>query len=131
MTALQEIGQGLRTFVADIAQGFIEIIQSGFAFVGLAVIFAAIILVARPELRQSGEIQLIGWLQNRQLAMNGIEVQTDAIERATAANPQDLPKQQAAVAYWLSKKYRVAPEPISALVLEAYEIGEQNNLTPR
>jgi hypothetical protein len=130
MTALQEIRQGLRTFVADIAQGFVEIIHSGFAFVGLAVIFAAIILVARPELRQSGEIQLIGWLQNRQLAMNGIEVQTDAIERATAANPQDLPKQQAAVAYWLSKKYRVAPEPISALVLEAYEIGEQNNLDP-
>jgi soluble lytic murein transglycosylase-like protein len=130
MTALQEIGHGLRTFAADVAQGFIEIIQNGFALVGLAVMFAAIILVARPELRQSGELHLIGWLQNRQLAMNGIEVQTDAIERATAANPQDLPKQQAAVAYWLSKKYRVAPEPISALVAEAYEIGERTNLDP-
>ena len=39
-------------------------------------------------------------------------VELDAIDRATAANPQDLPKQQAAVAYWLSKKYRVAPEPV-------------------
>ena len=39
-----------------------------------------------------------------------------AIDRATAVNPTDLPKQQAAVAYWLSKKYRVAPEPLGALV---------------
>src|SRR6185436_1510143 len=54
----------------------------------------------------------------------------EAIDRATALNPKHLPKQQAAVAYWLSKKYRVAPEPLSALVAEAYEIGERNNLDP-
>ena len=59
-----------------------------------------------------------------------MQVELDAIDRATAANPQDLPKQQAAVAYWLSKKYRVAPEPLSALVAEAYEIGEHAKLDP-
>ena len=130
MTASQKIGQSLRAFAADVAQGFIEIIHNGFALLGLAVMFVAITLMARPELRQAGELQLIGWLQNRQLAIHGIEVQTDAIERATATNPQDLPKQQAAVAYWLSKKYRVAPEPLSALVVEAYEIGSRTNLDP-
>lgn len=130
MTASQEIGQGLRTFIADVAQGFFEIIHNGFALVGLAVMFAAITLMAQPELRQAGELQLIGWLQNRQLVINGIEVQADAIERATATNPKDLPKAQAAVAYWLSKKYRVAPEPLSALVVEAYEIGSRTNLDP-
>jgi len=130
MTASQKIGQGLRTFTADVAQGFVEIIQNGFALVGLVVMFAAITLMARPELRQAGELQLIGWLQNRQLAINGIEVQTDAIERTTATDPQDLPKQQAAVAYWLSKKSRVAPEPLSALVVEAYEIGSRTHLEP-
>ena len=130
MTASQKIGQSLRAFAADVAQGFIEIIHNGFALLGLAVMFVAITLMARPELRQAGELQLIGWLQNRQLAINGIEIQTDAIERATATNPQDLPKQQAAVAYWLSKKYRVAPEPLSALVVEAYEIGSRTKLDP-
>ena len=54
----------------------------------------------------------------------------DAVERATAANPKDLPKEQAAVAYWLSKKYRVAPEPLSALVAEAYEMGRRTKLDP-
>jgi hypothetical protein len=41
-----------------------------------------------------------------------------------------LPKQQAAVAYWLSKKYRVAPEPISALVAESYELGSKYKIDP-
>ena len=124
------MGQGLRTFITDIVQGFFAIIHNSFALVGLAVMFVAITLVARPELRQTGEMQLIGWLQTRQIAINGIEVQADAIDRATATNPQYLPAQQAAVAYWLSKKYRVAPEPLSALVVEAYEIGSRTNLDP-
>jgi hypothetical protein len=54
----------------------------------------------------------------------------EAIDRATATNPQNLPKQQAAVAYWLSKKYNIAPEPLSALVAEAYETGNRTKLDP-
>src|SRR5438045_842502 len=116
MTALGKFGNGLRTFASDIAEGFFEITHNGFALVGLAVVFAMITLTARPDLRQAGESQLRGWLQARQMAAVGMQVQLDAIDRATATNPKDLPKQQAAVAYWLSKKYRVAPEPVSALV---------------
>lgn len=130
MTASQKISQGLRTFASDIAQGFFEITHNGFALFGLAVVFTIITLTARPELRQASELKLIGWLQDRQLEMTGIEVEADAIDRATAADPRDLPKQQAAVAYWLSKKYRVAPEPLSALVVEAYEIGSRTQLDP-
>lgn len=130
MTAFKKFGLGLRTFATDVAQGFFEITHNGFALLGLAVMFATITLVARPELRQAGELRLMGWLQNRQIAITGIAIEPDAIERATAANPKDLPKQQAAVAYWLSKKYRVAPEPLSALVAEAYEIGKRTQLDP-
>jgi len=67
MTASKKLGQGLRTFASDIAQGFFEITHNGFALLGLAVMFAAITLVARPELRQAGEVQLMGWLQGRQV----------------------------------------------------------------
>ena len=34
------------------------------------------------------------------------------------------------MAFWLSKKYRVAPEPLSALVAEAYEIGTRAKIDP-
>ena len=130
MTASQKFTRGLRTFASDIAQGFFEITHNGFALVGLAVMFVVITLTARPELRQVGEVKLFGWLQTRQVEVTGLQSELGAIDRATASNPQDLPKQQAAVAYWLSKKYRVAPEPLSALVAEAYEIGIRTKLDP-
>ena len=130
MTALGRTAQGLRTFASDIAQGFFEITHNSFALVGLAVVFSLITLTARPDLRQVGESRLMSWLHQRQAATLGLEPELDAIDRATATNPKDLPKQQAAVAYWLSKKYRVAPEPVSALVAEAYEIGEKTKLDP-
>jgi hypothetical protein len=130
MTASQKFTQGLRTFASSVAQGFFEISHNSFALIGLAVMFVVITLTARPELRQVGEIQLFNWLQTRQVSVDGAPTEVDTAERATASNPQDLPKQQAAVAYWLSKKYKVAPEPLSALVAEAYDIGIRTKLDP-
>jgi soluble lytic murein transglycosylase-like protein len=130
MTALEKTAQGLRTFASDIAQGFFEITHNGFALVGLAVVFGVITLTARPDLRDLGETKLRSWLHERQVASVGMQIEQGAIDRATATDPRDLPKQQAAVAFWLSKKYRVAPEPLSALVAEAYEIGAHSKLDP-
>src|SRR5215218_8428416 len=130
MTALGKLASGLQTFVCDVAQGFFEITHNGFAVVGLATVFSAVTLLARPDLRQAGESQLMTWLHARQAQALGLVPELGAIDRATATDPQDLPKQQAAVAYWLSKKYRVAPEPLSALVAEAYEIGKRDKLDP-
>jgi hypothetical protein len=124
------VAQALRTFASDVAEGFFEITHNGFALVGVTVVFALAMLSVRPDLRQAGEAQLMSWLQARQVAALGMVPELDAIDRATAANPKDLPKQQAAIAYWLSKKYRVAPEPLSALVAEAYEVGRTTKLDP-
>ncbi|MFD0666337.1 lytic transglycosylase domain-containing protein [Ramlibacter sp. MAHUQ-53] len=130
MTAFENIVQGLRVFASDVAQGFFEITHNSFALVGLAVVFATVTLTVRPDLRESGEARLMGWLQARQADALGIEADLAAIDRATATDPADLPKQQAAVAHWLSRKYRVAPEPISALVAEAYQVGAKVKLDP-
>lgn len=130
MTASGKVIAGVRTFASDIIDGFLEITHSGFALLGLAVAFVVIALTARPDLRQAGEEQLMGWLQARQEAVIGTPIELGAIDRATASNPKDLPKEQAAVAYWLSKKYRVAPEPLAVLVAEAYEIGTRTKLDP-
>jgi hypothetical protein len=131
MTAfIKTMGEGLRTVAADISQGFFEVTHNGFAFVGLTVMFAVITLTAQPELRQVSEAKLMDWLYDRQLALTGIGVERDAVERATAVNPKELPRQQASVAHWLSKKYRIAPEPLSALVAEAYQIGSRTRIEP-
>ncbi|MBP7564611.1 MAG: lytic transglycosylase domain-containing protein [Burkholderiaceae bacterium] len=130
MTALGRMAQALRTFASDVTEGFFEITHNGFALLGLAVAFALITLVARPELRQAGEERLMGWLQARHIAALGLQPEPTAVERATAAHLAGLPDQQAAVATWLSRKYRVAPEPLAVLVAEAYDIGERTRLDP-
>ena len=130
MTASGQIISGVRTFAADVTEGFLEITHNSFALIGLAVAFVAIALTARPDLRQAGEERLMNWLQARQVEMVGMPIEPGASERATASNPKDLPKEQAAVAYWLSKKYRVAPEPLAALVAEAYDIGGRAKIDP-
>jgi hypothetical protein len=131
--------RGLAIFIGDIAQGFFEITHNGFALLGLAVMFVAITLISRPDLRETSELELRNWLQSRQgvpalgvaVAMSSSNpAEIEAVDRATATNPQSLPRQQAAVAFWLSKKYNVAPEPISALVAEAYESGKRAKLDP-
>lgn len=128
-TLQKNVGNSLASIADDIAQGFFEITHNSFALVGLAVVFAVITLTARPDLRQAGESRLMSWLQERQEAAIGF-TEPDAIDRATAANPRDLPRQQAALAFWLSRKYSVAPEPLSVLVAEAFEIGQKAKLDP-
>ena len=130
MTATESIRKGFRIFISDITQGFFVITHSGFTLLGLAVMFAILTLTARPEIRLASEIQLMGWLQDRQTAMNGFVTNADAVDRATAADPKSLPRQQANVALWLAKKYSIAPEPLSALVAEAYEAGGRVKLEP-
>ena len=130
MKALAKLTQRSKDTLSFVTRGIFNMTHNGFALLGLTVVFTALGLIAQPELLQTGEIQLRSWLQARQVESSGMEIETDATDRATAADPKDLPTQQAAVAYWLSKKYRVAPEPISALVAEAYEVSKHVRIEP-
>ena len=134
MTAPEKTTSGLRTFAGDVSTGFLQIIHSSFALLGLAVAFIAITLVVQPDWRQTGEDQLMDWLQERQAQVASLSIpevlEPEPSERAMAVNPKSLPKEQATVAYWLSKKYRIAPEPLGLLVAEAYETGARVKLDP-
>jgi len=130
ISLLARLHLGLRTFASDVAQGFFAISHNGLAVVGLSIFFFAVALTVRPDLRVVTEAKVISWLQERQYDELGIATDADAVDRATATDPRDLPKQQANLAYWLSKKYRVAPEPLSALVAEAYDVGPDNQIEP-
>ncbi|MDO5692837.1 MAG: lytic transglycosylase domain-containing protein [Pseudomonadota bacterium] len=128
--SLAAAGRGMKTFVGDVAEGFFETTHNGLALVGIVVVVVVALLSARPDLRHQGEQRLTEWLTARQVAAMGITPELNAIERATAANPRDLPREQANVALWISRKYRVAPEPVAALVAEAYEVGHASKLDP-
>ena len=93
--ALDATARGLRTFVSDVVDGFFEITHNSFALLGLATVFAVLALAARPDLRQTGEEQLMGWLQSRKPAPEVVvvsDLEPNAIERTTAASPHELPE---------------------------------------
>lgn len=140
MPASGKLVASARTLGHKVAHGFLALTHNGFALLGLAVAISALILISRPDLRLAGATELREWLDTRLPASQVANVDVEeasmssdiiaASDRATAVNPQNLPKEQAAVVYWLSKKYRVAPEPIAALVSEAYVQGKANQLDP-
>ena len=136
-------------FTRDVGRGLLAVSHNTLALFGLIAVALAVFAVSRSELRATAEAQALGWLQTRHEARaEAIEPrlslmpvaftdtvvpeirEPDAIARATASDPRDLPRQQAAVAQWLSRRYRVAPEPISRLVIEAWRAGERAGLEP-
>ena len=131
------IGESATVFLKDVGQGLLEVSHNMLALIGLLIVAAALFALGKPELRHAVETHALGWLQARQearadpadlLAQQLSE--PDAITRATAADPKHLSRQQAAVALWISRRYRVAPEPISRLVQEAWHVGERAGLDP-
>lgn len=123
---------GVRIFVKDVGSGLLEISHNSLALLGLVVVAALTFGAGRADLREALEQHALGWLQERQEARVEVTVpaEPDAVARATAADPSSLPKAQASIAQWLSRRYRVAPEPVSALVQEAWQLGMRTGLEP-
>jgi len=126
-----------RVFLKDTANGLLEVSHNTLALVGFALLAAMLFASSRTELRATLESRTLDWLQARHEArIDGtIEAlaeltEPDAITRATAIDPKDLNKEQASVARWLSRRYRVAPEPVSRLVKEAWTVGGKVGLEP-
>lgn len=123
-------------FVRDIGAGLLAVGHSSLALVGLCVVGTALFIGGHDELRGQIEKQAFDWLKLRHVAREPvvqaplIPQEPDAVARATAADPKSLTRQQAAVAGWISRRYRVAPEPISRLVQEAWAVGKLVNLEP-
>jgi len=104
------------------------------ALLGLALVSVLLVFFSQDGLRHRLESQTLGWLSARQEArgelLGNILPEPDAIARATAFNPRELPRSQAAVAMWLSRRYKVAPEPVSRLVQEAWIQGRRAQVEP-
>ena len=124
-------------FVKDIGNGLLVVSHNTLALVGLAVVAVMLVFTSQAGLRQNLESATLGWLNARHEARAEAEGNTllaaaepDAISRATATDPRELSRQQAAVAHWLARRYSVAPEPISRLVQEAWAVGNRAKVEP-
>jgi len=110
-------------FVKDIGQGLLVVSHNTLALLGLTVVAALVTFASQHNLREQLETRTLGWLNARQEARAEAAGDTlygvadpNAIQRATAVNPKELTRPQAAVAQFLARRYKVAPEPIGRLV---------------
>lgn len=120
----------LQTFSADVREGFVEITRHSLALFGLAVVLLSVTFMARPDLQSSASGLLLGWLEFRQSENQEPTPQRNAASRTTAKDMDGLNPEQQLVTRWLSRKYRVAAEPLGAMVAESWVLGERTQLPP-
>lgn len=129
--------RSVSVFAGDVGRGLLEISHNTLALVGLAAIALLVFAVGRADVRGELEVVALQWLQTRheerELASGNVlaaVAEPEAVTRATAADLKQLTRQQATLATWISRRYKVAPEPIGALVQEAWTIGQRAGLDP-
>ena len=137
--AQRATARSVAVFVGDVGRGLLEVSHNTLALVGLAAIASAVFVLGRADIRGQVEVAAFEWLQTRHEARELasadnrmlIEVaEPEGVARATAADLKQLTPSQAKLAVWISRRYRVAPEPVSALVQEAWSIGQRAGLDP-
>ena len=129
--------QSLSVFVRDVGRGMLEVSHNTLALVGLAALAMGLFAGNRADVREQVEQVALQWLQTRHEARETASgnllvsvADNEAVGRATAADLKQLSREQAALAVWIARRYKVAPEPIGALVQEAWSIGQRAKLDP-
>ena len=137
MKLAQHTRGSVSLFVRDIGNGLLVVSHNTLALVGLAVVAMLLVFASQDGLRVNIESATLGWLSARHEARTEADgsavlmpAEPSAISRATATDPRELNRQQAAVAHWLARRYRVAPEPVSRLVQEAWAVGSRAKVEP-
>lgn len=135
--AQRATARSLGVFLRDVGHGLLEISHNTLALLGLAVLAVTVFTAGRADLRTQVEVMALEWLQDRHDAQSPDDAdgvlaaaEPTAVSRATAADPKQLNHQQAAVAQWISRRYKVAPEPIARLVQEAWHVGQRAAIEP-
>jgi hypothetical protein len=134
---MKSVKSSCGVFVRDVGNGLLEVSHNGLAFVGLTVVAVAAFFAGNADMRQQIEKTALGWLQQRHEERAELDgnllvalAEPAAAQRATATDPKGLTPQQSAVASWLARRYKVAPEPVSRLVQEAWQLGQRAQLEP-
>ncbi len=116
----------LALLMSDIGRGLFLVTHSSLAMLGLATAALVLALWWQPAWLHVAESAVFNWLRERNVLVSWLP--ENVAVRANAIEPSSLPPAQAAVAEWLASKYRVAPEPLAALVAEAHDLAPKVKL---
>ena len=122
--------RGLLSFCGDIGRGFVNISHHSFAMLGLLALILCMLALARPEVRTLTVQSVQGWLFTRLHISDEEDEQQQVLLRSLAASATDLTPLQMTLVQAVRSKYRIAPEPLNALMLEVFDLADRSALDP-
>jgi Transglycosylase SLT domain len=133
--------KALRVVAHDVGQGMLVVSHNTLALLGLGLVSLLTLFGTQDNLRHAVEHHALTWLAARQEARAEMrelatsepplaEPEPSAAQRVAAVDLGKLPQQQAAIAQWLSRRYKVAPEAVASLVQEAWTLGDRARIDP-
>jgi soluble lytic murein transglycosylase-like protein len=105
-------------------------LRLGLAALGLAGLLLGAALTLSEGLRETLRTTVQDVLLQRRLAVRAGAPDVTAAQRVRTLDPRALSLPQQRVVQWLSQTYRVAPEPVAALVAEAWLVAPPAGLEP-
>ena len=120
--------RGLLTFGGDIGRGFVNISHHSFAMLGLLALILSMLALARPEVRTLTVQSVQGWLFTRLQISEAEDEQQQVLLRSLAAPSTDLSPLQMTLVQAVRSKYKIAPEPLNALILEVFDLADRSAL---
>jgi soluble lytic murein transglycosylase-like protein len=120
--------RGLLTFVGDIGRGFVNISHHSFAMLGLLALILIMLALARPEVRTQTVQSVQSWLFTRLHITEAEDEQQQVLLRSLAAPSTDLSPLQMKLVQAVRSKYKIAPEPLNALILEVFDLADRSAL---
>lgn len=116
------------TVAGDVRDGLVETTRHSLALLGLALVAVALTFGLRPDLQQSASVWALEVLRERLPEGVPLPSPPDPAELSTARHLRTLEPEQAALAYSLRARHKVAAEPLAALITEAWALEERLEL---
>ena len=114
LVMLRALRASVAVFLRDVFSGLLQVSHNTLALLGLTVVAVLAFGSSHADLRHEVERAALGWLQSRHEARaeregNLLVTLSDpqGVARATATDPKELDRQQAAVAKWLAGHAKV------------------------
>lgn len=130
---LRPMARAAGIVVKDIGNGLLVISHNTLALIGLLLVVLLTLFASQPHLLHSVEHHALAWLHERRDARSEpslVPPEPDAAQRVAVVELEQLPRPQAAISQWLSRRYKVAPEAVASIVQEAWKLGERARIDP-
>ena len=95
---------------------------------GLLALILCMLALARPEVRTLTVQSVQGWLFTRLQISEADDEQQQVLLRSLAAPATDLTLLQLNLVQAVRNKYKIAPEPLNALMLEVFDLADRSAL---